>query len=118
MRRPHRHAAGEDGGADSGVLDHQADGGTLVAGIPLPGRRPSTTSTRPPTACGASSLAGLLAVGAAGAVVAWCVVRRGLRPIDQMIGTAERIADGELSARVDRPRDRHRGSATSARPST
>lgn len=44
-------------------------------------------------------------VAAAGAGVAWFVVRRGLRPVDSMIATAGAIAGGDLSRRVDHPAD-------------
>jgi two-component system OmpR family sensor kinase len=44
-----------------------------------------------------------LAVVLAGGIV-WFTVRRGLRPIDEMIGTAERIADGDLSERAPVPK--------------
>ena len=75
----------------------QADGGTLVAGIPL-----ADVDYAVRTARGVVLLAGLLAVGLTGIIV-WFSVRRGLRPIDQMIGTAERIAGGELSERAPVP---------------
>ena len=78
----------------------QADGGTLVAGIPL-----AEVDYAVRTARSVVFLAGLLAVAATGIIV-WVTVRQGLRPIDQMIGTAERIAEGELSERapVSRPK--------------
>jgi two-component system OmpR family sensor kinase len=47
----------------------------------------------------------LVAVGAAGAGLAWWLVRHGLRPVDSMIETAGAIAGGDLSARVDHPDD-------------
>jgi two-component system OmpR family sensor kinase len=47
-------------------------------------------------------VAGLLAVAMAGLIV-WFMVRRTLRPIDQMIVSAERIAAGELSERAPVP---------------
>ena len=47
-------------------------------------------------------MACLLAIAATGAVV-WLTVRRTLHPIDQMIGTAERIAEGKLSERAPVP---------------
>jgi two-component system, OmpR family, sensor kinase len=75
----------------------QADGGTLMAGIPL-----ADVDYAVRTARGVVFLAGLLAVAATGIVV-WFTVRRGLRPIDQMLGTAERIAEGELSERAPVP---------------
>jgi two-component system OmpR family sensor kinase len=76
----------------------QPDGSTLVAGIPL-----ADVDYAVRTARGVVFLAGLLAVSATGVIV-WFTVRRGLRPIDQMIGTAERIAQGELSERAPVPR--------------
>ncbi len=33
-------------------------------------------------------------------VAAWLIIRRGLRPLEQMTGTAERISAGDLSSRV------------------
>ncbi|MCU1374812.1 MAG: phoR [Actinomycetia bacterium] len=47
-------------------------------------------------------VAGLVALLAAAAVV-WFTVRRGLRPIDAMIGSAQRIADGDLAERAAVP---------------
>jgi two-component system, OmpR family, sensor kinase len=79
----------------------QADGGTLVAGIPL-----ADVDYAVRTARGVVLLAGLLAVAATGVIV-WVTVRRGLRPIDQMIGTAERIAGGKLSERAPVPRPKN-----------
>jgi two-component system OmpR family sensor kinase len=76
----------------------QADGGTLVAGIPL-----ADVDNAVRTARSVVFLAGLLAVAATGVIV-WVTVRQGLRPIDQMIDTAERIAEGELSERAPVPR--------------
>jgi two-component system OmpR family sensor kinase len=76
----------------------QADGGTLVAGIPL-----ADVDYAVRTARGVVLVAGLLAVAATGVIV-WVMVRRGLRPIGQMIGTAERIAGGEMSERAPVPR--------------
>ena len=76
----------------------QADGGTLVAGIPL-----ADVDYAVRTARSVVFLAGLIAVAATGIIV-WVTVRQGLRPIDQMIGTAERIAEGELSERAPVPR--------------
>ena len=39
----------------------------------------------------------------AGAATSWWIIRRSLRPIDRMIGTAAAIAAGDLSQRVDHP---------------
>ena len=75
----------------------QADGGTLVAGIPL-----ADVDNTVDTAGEVVLFGCVLAVAATGLIV-WLTVRRGLRPIDQMVGTAERIADGELSERAPVP---------------
>ncbi|HEX9762644.1 MAG TPA: ATP-binding protein [Acidimicrobiia bacterium] len=45
-------------------------------------------------------LSGGILVLAAGAGAVWLTVRRGLRPVDDMIGTAEAIAAGDLSRRI------------------
>ena len=78
----------------------QADGGTLVAGIPL-----ADVDYAVRTARSVVLVAGILAVAATGVIV-WVTVRRGLRPIDEMIGSAERIAGGEMSERAPVPRPR------------
>jgi two-component system OmpR family sensor kinase len=44
-------------------------------------------------------IAGSLAVVVA-ALASWLVIRRGFEPVDQMIGTAEKIAAGDLTQRV------------------
>jgi two-component system OmpR family sensor kinase len=44
-------------------------------------------------------VAGSLAVSVA-ALASWLVIRRGFEPVDQMIGTAEKIAAGDLTQRV------------------
>ncbi|MGH8984395.1 MAG: sensor histidine kinase [Acidimicrobiia bacterium] len=41
------------------------------------------------------------AVVVVGAVTSWLIVRRGLRPVDRMVGTASAIAAGDLSQRVE-----------------
>ena len=41
-----------------------------------------------------------LVVLALAALVGWFLIRRGLRPLEQMTGTAERISAGDLSSRV------------------
>ncbi|HLH47686.1 MAG TPA: HAMP domain-containing sensor histidine kinase, partial [Acidimicrobiales bacterium] len=46
----------------------------------------------------ATALAALLVVLSAGA---WIILRRGLRPIERMAGTARRISAGDLSTRVE-----------------
>ena len=88
-----------DGGLRYRVISiPQADGGTFVAGISL-----ADVDYAVRTARGIVFLAGLLALGATGIIV-WVTVRRGLRPIDQMIAAAERIAEGDMSERAPVPR--------------
>jgi two-component system OmpR family sensor kinase len=80
------------------VLSRQPDGGTLAAAISL---RDVDSTVR--TATGTVLIGCVLAVVLAGAIV-WVTVRRGLRPIDQMITTAGLIAEGELSERAPVPK--------------
>ena len=79
------------------VVLPEGDGGTLAAGIPLRDVEQAVTAARDIVL-----VAGLLAVAMAGLIV-WFMVRRSLRPIDQMIVSAERIAAGELSERAPVP---------------
>jgi two-component system OmpR family sensor kinase len=91
-------------GAVSGGLQYRVlvtpmpDGGMLVTAIPL---KDVDAAVR--TATGTVIAACALAVVLAGGIV-WFTVRRGLRPIDEMIGTAERIAEGDLSERAPVPK--------------
>ncbi len=80
------------------VLTPMPDGGALAAAISL---KDVDAAVR--TATGTVGLACALAVVLAGGIV-WLTVRRGLRPIDEMIGAAERIADGDLSERAPVPK--------------
>jgi two-component system OmpR family sensor kinase len=80
------------------VLTRMADGGTLAAAISL---KDVDATVR--TATGTVLAACMLAVVLAGGIV-WITVRRGLRPIDEMILTAGRIAEGELSERAPVPK--------------
>jgi two-component system OmpR family sensor kinase len=80
------------------ILTPSQGGGALASAISL---KEVDGTVR--TAAGTVAAACALAVVLAGAVV-WLTVRRGLRPIDQMIGTAERIADGQLSERAAVPK--------------
>jgi two-component system OmpR family sensor kinase len=73
------------------------DGGTLVTGLSLDDVDRSVRTAREIV-----TVAGVLAVAAAGLIV-WFTVRRSLRPIDQMVPTAERIAAGDLSERAPVP---------------
>jgi two-component system OmpR family sensor kinase len=79
------------------VVTRQPDGDILVTAIPL---REVDQAVR--TARDIVVLAWLLAIATTGAVV-WLTVRRTLHPIDEMIGTAERIAEGKLSERAPVP---------------
>jgi two-component system OmpR family sensor kinase len=91
-------------GAVDGTLQYRAlvtsmpDGGMLVAAIPL---KDVDAAVR--AATGTVMAACVLAVVLAGGIV-WFTVRRGLRPIDEMIGTAGRIAEGDLSERAPVPK--------------
>ncbi|HTJ75259.1 MAG TPA: HAMP domain-containing sensor histidine kinase [Acidimicrobiales bacterium] len=80
------------------LVTRQPDGGTLAAAISL---RDVDATVR--TATGTVLAGCVLAVALAGIIV-WFTVRRGLRPIDEMISTAERIAEGELSERAPLPK--------------
>jgi two-component system OmpR family sensor kinase len=68
--------------------------GTLVAAVSLADVDASVRSARQ-----ALALGGLITLLAAAAVV-WFTVRRGLRPIDDMVTTAEHIAAGDLTERT------------------
>ena len=77
----------------AGVLRSQR-GFTLILAQPL----------REVTAAGGALQRRLFAAGVgilvAGGAVFWLTLRRGLRPVDDMIATASAIADGDLSRRV------------------
>jgi two-component system OmpR family sensor kinase len=90
-------SVGDGGLRYRAVVSVQPDGDTLVTAIPL---RDVDQAVR--TARDIVVVACLLAIAATGAVV-WLTVRRTLYPIDQMIGTAERIAEGKLSERAPVP---------------
>jgi len=79
------------------VMIPQPDGGVVAAGIPLTDVEEAVGAARDIVV-----VAGMLAVALAGLIV-WFMVRRSLRPIDQMIVSAERIAAGELSERAPVP---------------
>ena len=91
-------------GAVGGGLEYRAllspmpDGGVLASAISL---KDVEAAVR--TATGTVVAACLLAVALAGGIV-WFTVRQGLRPIDEMIGTAERIAEGDFSERATVPK--------------
>jgi two-component system OmpR family sensor kinase len=80
------------------VLTPMPDGGVQATAVSL-----EDVEATVRTATGTVVAACVLAVVLAGGFV-WFTVRRGLRPIDEMIGTAERIADGDLSERAPVPK--------------
>ena len=88
---------GEDGPEYRAVATALPDGGLLIVAVPLTEIEATLAETRwILLAAGA----GALAIAAA---IVWLSIRRGLRPIDDMIDAAERIADGELTARTAAP---------------
>jgi two-component system OmpR family sensor kinase len=90
-------STGEDGPDYRAVGTELADGGTLIVAVPLTDVEATIATARwILLAAGA----GALAIAAA---IVWFSIRRGLRPIDDMIDAAERIADGELTARTTAP---------------
>ena len=86
-------AAGANFAFRAGVLRSQR-GFTLIVAQPL----------RDVTAAGGALQRRLFAAGVViligGGAVFWLTLRRGLRPVDDMIATAAAIADGDLSRRV------------------
>ena len=74
-----------------------ADGGMVIAAVPLTNVDAAVAVTRR-ILLGAGTVA--LAIVAA---IVWRTIRRGLRPIDNMIDAAERIAGGDLTARTTAP---------------
>ena len=85
------------GGPRYRVLAVRVGDGLLVAGISLADVDSTVNSAQQVLLFG-----GLLTLLAAAAVV-WFTVRRGLMPIDAMIGTAEHIAAGDLTERAPVP---------------
>jgi two-component system OmpR family sensor kinase len=90
-------SAGGDGPEYRALGTRLPDGGMLVVALPLTGVHATLAETRQ-----ILLIAGLSALAIAAALV-WLSIRRGLRPIDDMIGAAERIANGELTARTTAP---------------
>jgi two-component system, OmpR family, sensor kinase len=76
----------------------QVGGGMLIAAIPLTDVESTLAETRQ-----ILLVAGTVALAITAALV-WLSIRRGLRPIDDMIDAARRIADGDLTARTTAPR--------------
>ena len=94
----------EGGGADQRVLTTTAGRGNLELGYRFLAASLAPVDATTDRLWAVFGLT-LLVVGAAGAAVAWWVVRSGLRPVDRMIDTAGAIAGGDLTARVDHPDD-------------
>lgn len=87
-----------DGGSDyRAIAIALPDGGTVVAAVPLSGVHETVATTRRVLLA-----AGVAALAVVAALV-WGSIRRGLRPIDDMIAAAERIATGDLTARTSVP---------------
>ena len=85
-----------DGSFDYRLLVQQAPNGLItVAAAPL--KDVDSTMDR---LVWLLVLIGVVALAVA-MLASWLLIRRGLRPIDQMIGTASAIASGDLSRRVD-----------------
>jgi two-component system OmpR family sensor kinase len=85
------------GGPRYRVLGVPLGDGTLFAGVSL-----ADVDRTVDSAIHVLLFGGLAALLAAAAVV-WFTVRHGLRPIDAMIGTAQHIADGDLTERATVP---------------
>ena len=77
------------------VVVRNTDGTVTVTGLPL--GLTEATSAQLTALTLAASGAVLLVL----ALVAWWVIRLGLRPIDALARTADEIADGDLSARLE-----------------
>jgi two-component system OmpR family sensor kinase len=90
-------STGTDGPSYRAVGTELPDGGTLIVAVPLTDVEATLAETRRILLAAG---AGALAIGAA---IVWLSIRRGLRPIDDMIDAAERIANGELTARTTAP---------------
>jgi two-component system OmpR family sensor kinase len=88
---------GTDGPSYRAVATELPDGGLLIVAIPLTDVEATLAETRwILLAAGAGALA-------FAAAIVWLSIRRGLRPINDMIDAAERIATGELTARTTAP---------------
>jgi two-component system OmpR family sensor kinase len=88
-------ATGDDGPRYRAQATQQANGNVFVVAIPLADE--DQALSRLLLVEGIVIAAVLLAL----AVIGWIVVRVGLRPLDRMGHTANRIAGGDLAARVD-----------------
>jgi two-component system OmpR family sensor kinase len=90
-------STGTDGPRYRAVATELSAGGLLIVAVPLTDVEATLAETR-----------WILLIAGAGALVlaaaiVWLSIRRGLRPINDMIIAAERIADGELTARTSAP---------------
>jgi two-component system OmpR family sensor kinase len=88
---------GGDGPDYRAVATELPDGGALIVAVPLTEVEATLAETRR-----ILLIAGAGALALAAAIV-WLSIRRGLRPINDMINAAERIANGELAARTTAP---------------
>jgi two-component system OmpR family sensor kinase len=89
--------AGTDDPSYRAVATELPDGGLLIVAVPLTDVEATLAETRRILLAAG---AGALALAAA---IVWLSIRRGLRPINHMIDAAERIANGELTARTTAP---------------
>ncbi len=90
------HAVGGGGDGFRAVAFHTPTGGILFIAAPL--RDTATTFRNVLVVEGGATLAVLLALG----LVAFFVLHLGVRPLDQMAETADAIAAGDLSRRIER----------------
>jgi two-component system OmpR family sensor kinase len=90
-------STGDDGPEYRAVANALSGGGLLIVAVPLTEVEATLVQTR-----WILLVAGTGALAVAAAVI-WFSIRRGLRPIDDMIDAAERIANGELTARTTAP---------------
>jgi two-component system, OmpR family, sensor kinase len=88
-------ARGDDGPRYRVVTSSLPGGGMLATAISL-----DDVDTALSNARRGLLIAGLVAL-AATAAATWFAIRRGLQPIDRMVGTAEAIAEGNTDERVD-----------------
>jgi len=101
-QKPHVFSLGAEGG-DYGyraIAIHTSRGGTLVIAVST--KDEVDTLNKVLLVEAIASLLVLLAL----ATVAWWILHLGVRPLDQMARTAEAIAEGDLSRRVDRAEPR------------
>jgi two-component system OmpR family sensor kinase len=90
-------STGDDGPSYRAIATELPDGGALIVAVPLTDVEATLAETRRILLFAG---AGALALAAA---IVWLSIRRGLRPINDMIDAAERIANGELTARTTAP---------------